>query len=205
VSAGTLNISFSVEQHPYEVVFLEQDGVRVVANPADIEKYSHLHRAAMLGMERPAVAPVWFVKEQRHRDVEMITARVPGQQDFSRRPVTEADRRDFAEEYLAWKTTGRVFGTPLTSLTEAESKEVELNSHLLADLAAGGCVTLEQLAGLQDGVVRTVMGGVALRKRAQAVLDRRRAQIIPPPIQAALAALEARITQLESNHAARQS
>lgn len=97
------------------------------------------------------------------KEVEYIEIRVPGDKDIVRRPVRDADKQEYRQQYRAWQKdheSGGLTGTPLSEvsfITKSEVKELEYF----------GCRTVEQLAGMSDGALKNVGPIIAIRKKAQ--------------------------------------
>jgi hypothetical protein len=95
-------------------------------------------------------------------DVEYIRKIVPGDSSSTiHKPVTDWDRRNYADEYQAFVTrkSEQVVGTPI-ELFPGISKTQAL------EFKAVGIITIEHLAHISDANVSRFMGGQALRKRA---------------------------------------
>lgn len=96
-------------------------------------------------------------------DREYVKIQVPGDKDsIVDRPVTEIDRRRFADKYAAFKA-GRsqaLSGTPLTAVAWMSKSRVRELEHF-------GVRTLEQLANMSDEAAQKFMGINMLRSHAR--------------------------------------
>lgn len=104
-----------------------------------------------------------------YRDVEYIEKRVPGDKlSIIFRPITDADRKEYAGQYKAWKEglADPTSGTPLKEWPPVSRSQVE-------HLAHNGIKTVEDLANLTDGNAQGVGAGtLMLRQKAQDWLAR---------------------------------
>ena len=101
-------------------------------------------------------------------EVDYIKIRIPGSQlSVIDAPYKEYAPR-FAARYKQWKSDQKdaITGTPIENFPFLLGK-----IGLIAELKAMNVMTVEQLAGLNDGWVTNLMGGIELRKRAQTWLD----------------------------------
>lgn len=95
-------------------------------------------------------------------EVEYIEIRTPGDKtNIVDRPVTEADRRQYAAQYRAWKAGDdeQLSGTPLAQWPSVTRAQVE-------ELRYFGVRTVEQLAAMSDGNLQNVGPIRALRQQA---------------------------------------
>ncbi len=134
-----------------------------------------------------------------YREIEFVTIHVPGDKTFSiHRPVMAADKRRFRERYEAFKA-GRgepVEGTPVDLLPEISPKQVE-------DLKYVSVTTIEQLAKVADSSpLMTMMGGVGLKQRAAAWVQKNRKSSVVNQTNEALAERDAQIAKLQEQVAA---
>jgi hypothetical protein len=198
---AALNVTFAQHSEVASLDYVRIGSVELLATDEDKAKYPSHWRAYRLGLPlEPEPGVPHFFRKDLPRTIETIEIRFPGDAgQVLKRELRPSDLVEFKAEYEAWRNGTRV-GTPFASLTEAEYQELELNSDLVKELAAGAVDTVEHLAELPDPAVRRLMGGLSLRKRAQAFLARRAAEAIPPKIQAALDALAARLVALEQRN-----
>lgn len=99
-----------------------------------------------------------------YKDVEYITARIPGDKTTSiHRPVMASDKIRFPLQYAAFKNSSgeQIVGTPLSlwpGIRPSQAKELEYFN----------VRTVEQLAAMPDGnAAASMMGVSALRRSAQ--------------------------------------
>jgi hypothetical protein len=95
-------------------------------------------------------------------DVEYVKIMVPGDlSNIVHRPVQERDRRRFATQYRAFKSgeEQRVEGTPLKEWPAISRGQVE-------ELAHFNVRTVEQLAGLADGLIKNIGPIQAIKQKA---------------------------------------
>lgn len=125
------------------------------------------------------------------QDVEYIEIKTPGDNtSIVHRPVRDADRRQYAAQYKAWKAGQEApsSGTPLEQWPGLRKSEIK-------ELVALGIKTVEALAGVSDGNLQNIgMGKRALRDRAQVWL---KAASDNAPLEALQAQLRERENQLE--------
>lgn len=96
-------------------------------------------------------------------DREYVKIQVPGDKDsVVERPVTEIDRRRFADKYAAFKAgrSQELSGTPLTAVAWMSKSRVR-------ELEYFGVRTLEQLANMSDEAAQKFMGINLLRSYAR--------------------------------------
>jgi hypothetical protein len=192
-----LNVAFGVEPRSIELEYVHCDGVKLLATDEDRSKHSVVYRAFKMGLQ-PENVPhgVRFTKEKLTKDVETVTIKIPGSSDILKADVDDTIRTKYRQHYDRWKA-GKPAGLLLAALSKDERAELEVNDDLIKILASGWVDSVEQLAGLSDQHARGLMGGFALRARAQKFLAKREAEAIPPKVQAALDALSARLAVLE--------
>lgn len=100
-------------------------------------------------------------------DTEYVEIRTPGNAtNVVNRPVTDMDRRRFAQQYAAFKAgeTEQTVGTPLAEAPWITRSQVE-------ELAYLRIRTLEQLANVGDDVCTRIPGLFKLKQRAQAMAE----------------------------------
>jgi hypothetical protein len=100
-------------------------------------------------------------------DREMVSIVNPGSRDEFVGAVDEQIRHQYAEQYKRWKDTQTnvIEGTPLKEWSALRPSQV-------AEMNAINIYSVEQLALLTDaGVQRLGMGGLELRKKAQAFIE----------------------------------
>jgi hypothetical protein len=194
---GNLNVSFESRTETLALDYLEVGGAEMLVKDEEKAKWPAHWRAFTLGLPlQPEAGVPRFFKKPLSRTIEEICIKVPGTRDVIKRELRPSDLVEFKAEYEAWKA-GKPVGTPLATLTPAERAELEINEETIRILASGWADTVENVATLTDGNVRGLLGGLALRERAQKFLAKRAAEAIPSRIQAALDALSARLTALE--------
>lgn len=124
---------------------------------------------------------------------EYIEIMVPGDKtNVVNRPVSEADRRQYAQQYAAWKAGNaeQVVGTPLAQWPLIAREQVLELEHFK-------CRTVEQLAGMSDANLGNVGPFRALREQAKAYLEAARGA-------APLAQAQEEIRRLKEENAALQ-
>jgi hypothetical protein len=123
-----------------------------------VEFYMHYQKDD--GASEKAGRPIFI-------DLEFIRITTPGDRNnILERPLTEIDRRRFAQRYAAWKATGEATSDVGTKLDEwpliTRSQVEELRYFQIR--------TVEHLAGVGDQVLQRIPGLVGLRDRASAWL-----------------------------------
>jgi len=120
----------------------------------------------------------------------MISIAVPGQADCVKRPAWDADFRRFPKHYEAFKagTQEAETGTPLKMWPVMTVSQV-------AELAARGVRTVEQLANMADVDAQKFMGLNSLRQKAKDFLEAAKGAA---PLTAMRAELESRDAQIAS-------
>lgn len=123
-------------------------------------------------------------------DVEYVKIIVPGDRDEVHRPARESDRRQFQQQYAAFKAgkEAPVTGTPLTAWPSLTASQV-------AELAFFNVKTVEQLADLPDAHAQKFMGIQAIKQKAKAFLE---AAAGNAPLEKAMAAIEERDNVIET-------
>lgn len=136
------------------------------------DKYAQDGKLFVRFYTKPVMHPIKSTEAGRpiFDEVDYIQIRIPGSQlTCIDTPVTDANyMQRFGEKYRAWKAGQAQVesGTPIESFPFLLSKVA-----LVAELKAMGIVTVEQLAGLDDGYTMKIMGGMELRKRARDWID----------------------------------
>jgi hypothetical protein len=126
--------------------------------------------------------------------VPWVEIRVPGETDSISGPVHRMDpdpRARFPEAWAAFQRDEKsegMTGTPLTVVPWLEKGDVET-------LRYAGVKTLEQLAGLSDGVLGNIPGALSLRQKAR---DMTRAASDAAPLQAMSEELQKRDAEIAS-------
>lgn len=116
-------------------------------------------------------------------EVEYIEIMVPGDRNnIVHRPVTNEDRRKFAQQYAQWKAGSQetASGTPLKAWPGITRAQVE-------ELAYFNVKTVEQLAAISDGNLQSIPFARGLQNRAKAYLEQAKGNA---PLEAALAEIE---------------
>lgn len=101
------------------------------------------------------------------RSVEYIEKRTPGDKtNVIDRPASEADKREFAQAYAAWKAGAekQMSGTPLAMWPPIAAEQVLELQHF-------GVRTVEELAGMSDAVMGNIGPLRTLREQAKAWLQ----------------------------------
>lgn len=135
-------------------------------------RWKHDHKLTVRFRRAPVLNPHKSSKEGRaiFDEVDFITIWTPGSQlTVVDAPVDSGFyRQRFNAKYEAWKKgiEEAASGTPLEHFPFLFSK-----IGLVAELKAMHIHTVEQLAGLPDGNLQRLMGGIELRKKAQEWLD----------------------------------
>lgn len=99
-------------------------------------------------------------------DVEVIFIRAIGSRDEVSNLVTDEHRREFADQYKAWRAgqEAPITGTPLDELPGVSQSFID-------EMRSYGVRTVEQLAQLTDGIASQKPGWLTWRSRAQSWLD----------------------------------
>jgi hypothetical protein len=99
-------------------------------------------------------------------EVECISIRVPGSRDELVTMVTDEHRTRFKDEYRAFKRDqdAPISGTPLDQWPAA-------STDFINEMRVYGIRTVEQLAGLSDGVAMINPGWTTMRSKAQVFLE----------------------------------
>lgn len=165
---------------------------------ADINR-SHEAKAELLDAahkfdEAKAEREKKLSEEPVYRDIEFISINMPGDKTFAiHRPVNAADRRRFRTKYEAWKTSQGmpVEGTPIEQLPEISLTQTEQLKYV-------GITTIEQMARVSDGSpIMSMMGGVGLKQRAAAWVQKNRKASIVNQTNEALKERDAQIAKLQ--------
>jgi len=98
----------------------------------------------------------------RYGMAEYIKIMVPGDKDtVIHRPVREPDKQRFAQQYDRFKSgQSQSIGYPLSEWPQVNRAQVE-------EMAFFKITTVEELAGVSDGIVGRFAGMLDLRKKAQ--------------------------------------
>ena len=102
-----------------------------------------------------------------YQEVIHITKIVPGDQKLViDRPVRETDKEEYADKWAHFERTreNKAPGFPIENwhaLSETQK----------AEFKGMKVMTVEQFAGLSDGVLQNIMGGLDLRRKAQFFLE----------------------------------
>lgn len=133
------------------------------------------------------------------RKIEFISISIPGDKTFAiHRPVMPADKARFRAKYEAFKNAlgEPLEGTPIEQMPEIKPRQVE-------DLKYVGVTTIEQLAKVADGSpMMSMMGGVGLKQRAAAWVQKNRKSSVITQTNEALAERDAQIAKLQEQVAA---
>ena len=116
------------------------------------------------------------------KDVEYVDIRVPGSRDGAARPATFRDKQRFPRHYQAFKQRTELSeeGTPLTEWGA-------ISRSLAEELSFQNVKTVEQLAGMSDGLASQMRGGQSLKAKAQKFLDRMKREVSVEKLEAELA------------------
>jgi hypothetical protein len=120
-----------------------------------------------------------------YKDVEYIEITIPGDRNnIPDRPVTDLDRRKFAEQYKAWKAGDeeQLVGTPLAKWPGITRSQVE-------ELRYFHVRTVEQLADVSDSNAQSMGPILKLRQRARDFLEASKGTA---PLEAVRAQLQAK-------------
>lgn len=128
-------------------------------------------------------------------EVEMIRIAVPGQIDRVERPVWDGDKKRFPVHYAHFKSGAEAAetGTPLSVWTAIKVTQV-------AELAARGVRTVEQLAGMADVDAQKFMGMHALREAAKDFLEAAKGSAHLTQMRAELESRDAALAAQKSAH-----
>lgn len=135
-----------------------------------------------------------------YRDRDYITIRVPGETDFTERPVWDeeanprSDTQRFAAQWRAYKAgqdQDEASGIPLHQLT-VTAPPILQPSYVL-ELKQHGVRTVEQLVAMSDATTVRFLGLVEIKKKAQRYLDSLKAGA---PVQLLRSELEKRDSEL---------
>ena len=133
------------------------------------------------------------------RKIDFVTIRVPGDKTFFvHRPVWAADKIRFRARYEAFKNASGepLEGTPIETLPEIKPSQVQ-------DLTYVGVKTIEQLAKVADGSpLMSMMGGVGLKQRAAAWVQKNRRTSVVTQTNEALKERDDKIAKMEEQIAA---
>lgn len=136
------------------------------------------------------------------KDADWIDIKIPGTRDGVCRPATRADINRFPRHYSAYKArvegAEKVDGMALTEWPGVSRAQAEQLTFL-------NVYTVEQLAALSDQNIQGMMGGVELRQRAKAWVERAQEQKSAADLEAKLAERDAIIETLEARLAALES
>lgn len=141
-------------------------------NSQSINQYALDHKLFVSFHTKAVVNPIKSTEAGRHvfDEVDYIRIMTPGSQlSIIDTPIAEGNYLSrFGEKYKAWKAgqAELISGTPLDAFPFLIGKV-----GLIAELKALNIHTVEQLAGLPDGAMHNMMGGIELRKRAADWLD----------------------------------
>lgn len=128
------------------------------------------------------------------KEREYIDIRIPGARGAgAARPASLRDKKRFPKHYQAFKQRVElpVEGTPLNEwpiITRAHAEE----------LAFLGVKTVEQLGGMSDAIASQFMGGQTFKAKANAWLDRAKAEVSVSQLEGELAKRDAQIAELNA-------
>ena len=99
-------------------------------------------------------------------DIDHVKIITPGSRDTFVTEVTDEYRNRFPQQWARYKSNKEqnVSGTPLSALPWMTKGQV-------AEFAAVGCQTVEQLVGMPDNLSQKFMGHFQIKQRAQAFLE----------------------------------
>lgn len=133
------------------------------------EPVSRINTTAVRFETRPVHNAAKSTEEGRpiYDATEYIEIRVPGdKQNIVHRPVRDADRQKYAQQYAAWKAGEKqeVSGTPLSMWPPIRAEQVLELQHF-------GVRTVEELAGVADSNLTNLGPYRTLRDQAKAWME----------------------------------
>lgn len=99
-------------------------------------------------------------------EVEVVYIRTIGSRDEVSNLVTDEHRREFADDYKAWKAgqAAPLTGTPLDEWPGVSQSFID-------EMRSYGVRSVEQLAALSDGIASQKPGWLTMRSRAQGWIE----------------------------------